>query len=155
MPRDGATIGYRCVRLGTGEGPLKLQLTDATGNPFRGDMLQPRSGAEDFPDAPREREQMTFAGGVFTSAESFKNIAFVLVKAGEVPIARIPIAIFPDQVAVRQVSVSDKLPSAVEAAASDMSERTRNARVMQAKVFGDLSTLQQKEKAKSLLTVLN
>jgi hypothetical protein len=113
-------------------------------------MLQPRSGAEDFPDAPSDREEMKFASGVFTSSQSFKNIAFVLVKAGEVPIARIPIAIFPDQVAVRQVSVSDKLPSAVEAAASDMQDRVRNAQVMQAKVFEDLGSLQKKEKAKAL-----
>jgi hypothetical protein len=151
LPSDGGTLGYRCVKLGTGEAPLKLQLTDMTGNPFPGDRLQPRAGTEDFPDATtRQREEMKFTGGVFTSTESFKNIAFVLVKAGEAPIARIPVEIYPDQIAVRRVSVSDKLPSAVEAAAADMFERTLNARVMQLKVFEDMSTLQKKEKPKAL-----
>src|SRR5262249_50244007 len=42
LPFDAITVGYRCVRLGTAEGPLKLQLVDPAGTPFRGDVLQPR-----------------------------------------------------------------------------------------------------------------
>jgi hypothetical protein len=150
LPRDPGFLGYRCVKLGTGEAPLKLQLTDATGTPFRGDMLQPRAGMDDFPDAPREREEMTFSGGVFTSKEPFKHVAFVMVRAGDAPIARIPVEIYPDQVAVRRVNLADKVPSAVEAAAADMLERIRSARVIQARAFEDLSTLQKKEKPKAL-----
>jgi len=152
LPQNAGFLGYRCVKLGTGEGQLRLQLTDATGNPFRGDTVQPRAGSEDFPslENPRKREEMKFSGGVYTSAEPFKHIAFVMVRAGEVPIARIPVEIFPEQVAVRRVNLADKIPSAVEAAASDLLDRIRNARVIQARAFEDLSGLQKKDKPKAL-----
>jgi hypothetical protein len=151
LARDPGFLGYRCVRLGTGEGPLRLQLTDATGRPYPLDTLQPRAGAEDFPnETPREREEMKFSGGVFTSKVPFNHVAFVLVRAGEVPVARIPVEIYPDQVAIRRVNLSDKLPTAVESAAADMLERIRTARVIQARAFDDLSVLQKKEKPKAL-----
>jgi len=152
LPQNAGFLGYRCVKLGTGEGQLRLQLTDATGNPIRGDTVQPRAGTEEFPSAdnPRKREEMKFSSGVYTSAEPFKHIAFVMVRAGEVPIARIPVEIYPDQVAVRRVNLADKIPSAVEAAASDLLERVRNARVIQARAFEDLSSLQKKDKPRAL-----
>jgi hypothetical protein len=40
---------------------------------------------------------MTFADGVFTSKERFQNVAFVLVRNGDTPVARIPVEIYPDQ----------------------------------------------------------
>src|SRR5262249_60054115 len=61
LPFDATTVGYRCVRLGTSEGSLKLQLVDPAGTPFRGDVLQPRAGADDFPEGLNEREEMTYA----------------------------------------------------------------------------------------------
>ena len=70
----------------------------------------------DFPDQPRNREEMTFADGVFSSRETFKNIAFVVVKAGESPLARMPVEIYPDRVAVRKVNLnpaSELAPSVV------------------------------------------
>jgi hypothetical protein len=151
LPRDASTLGYRAVRLGTGEGPVKLQLTDGAGTTFRADTLQPRAGVNDFPDAHRDREEMIFSDGVFTSRETFKNIAFVMVKAGETPIARLPIEIYPDRVAVRKVTLNPAAePSPAVAASMDMAERVRSARVMQARAFDEVTTLQQKEKPKAL-----
>jgi tetratricopeptide (TPR) repeat protein len=151
-PKDAVTLGYRCVKLGTGEGPLRLQLTDPAGAVYRGDTLQPRAGADDFPDpaAPRDREEMTFADGVFTSKDKFQNIAFVLVRAGDAMVARIPVEVYPDQVAVRKVSLTGKLESPVTSAAADLWERVRNARVVQAKAFDEVAELQKKEKPKAL-----
>jgi len=151
LPRDAGTLGYRCVKLGTGEGPLRLQLTDPTGRILNMDAVQPRAGVEDFPtESPRVQEEMTFAGGAFTSKEPFKNIAFVLVRAGDAPIARIPVEIYPNQLAVRRVNLADKLLTPVEADSADLLERVRTARVIQARAFEDLSALQKKEKPKAL-----
>jgi len=151
LPRDAGTVGYRCVKLGTGEGPLRLQLTDPTGRILNMDAVQPRAGVEDFPgEAPRAQEEMTFAGGMFTSKEPFKNIAFVLVRGGDAPVAKIPVEIYPDQLAVRRVNLADKLLSPVEADSFDLLERIRTVRVIQARAFEDLSVLQKKEKPKAL-----
>jgi tetratricopeptide (TPR) repeat protein len=151
-PKDAVTLGYRCVKLGTGEGQLRLQLTDPNGAVFRSDTVQPRAGADNFPDpaAPRQQEDMTFADGVFTSKDRFNQIAFVLVRAGEAPVARIPVEVYPDQVAVRKVSLTGKLESPVTSAAADLWERVRNARVIQARAFDEVAELQKKEKPKAL-----
>jgi hypothetical protein len=150
-PKDAVTLGYRCVKLGTGEGPLRLQLTDANGAIFNGNTLQPRSGAEDFPDpASRDRGEMLFADGVFTSRERFNQIAFVLVRSGDSPVARIPVEVYPDQIAVRRVSLNNRTESPVVAAAGDLLDRVRNARVIQARAFDELAELQKKEKSKAL-----
>jgi len=151
--RDGLTLGYRCVKLGTGEGVLKLQLTDAAGTPYRADTLQPRAGATDYPDPmnSREREDMTFADGVFTSKERFHDIAFVLVRNGDTPVARIPVEIFPDRVAVRRVNLNPAAePSPVQSAAADLLDRVRSARVIQARCFDEVAALQKKDKPKAL-----
>ena len=151
LPHSAGFLGYRCVKLGTGEGPLRLQLTDSTGRPLSSDAVQPRAGAQDFPDTtPRDREQMRYSSGVFTSIDSFKNVAFVMVRTGEVPVTHVPVEIYPDQIAVRRVNLSDKIPSAVEAAAADLLERVRTARIIQVRAFDDLSSLQKRDKPKAL-----
>jgi hypothetical protein len=151
--RDGLTVGYRCVKLGTGEGVLRLQLTDAAGTPYRADTLQPRAGASDYPDpmASRDREEMRYADGVFTSKDRFQNIAFVLVRGGDNPVARLPVEIYPDQVEVRRVNLNPAAePSPVQSAAADLLDRIRSARVIQARCVEEVATLQKKEKPKAL-----
>jgi hypothetical protein len=149
--RDASSLGYRAVKLGTGEGVLKLQLTDPAGNPFRNDTLQPRVGVSDYPDASRDREEMRFADGLFLSSEPMKNIAFVLVRAGETVLARIPVEIYPDQVAVRKVRLNpNSEPAPFMSAAADMMERIRGLRVMLARSFEEIGTIQAKDRQKAL-----
>jgi tetratricopeptide (TPR) repeat protein len=150
LPRDAFTLGYRAVKLGTAEGPLKLRLVDAAGVPFRGDVLQPRAGVQDYPDAARDREEMAFADGVFTSKETFKHLAFVTVRAGDALVARIPVEIFEGQVATRRVDPKQTQVPAAQAVATEMMERVRTARVMQARCFDEIGTLQAKDKPKAL-----
>ena len=150
LPRDAFTVGYRAVKLGTSEAPLKLRLTDAAGAPYRSDAVQPRAGALDYPDTARAQEEMTFADGVFTSKEPFKNLAFVTVRAGDAMIARIPVAIFDGQVASQPVDPRKTQVPAAQAAALDMRDRVRTARVMQARCFEEIGTLQTKDKPKAL-----
>lgn len=149
--RDSASLGYRAVKLGTGEGVLKLQLTDPAGAPFNANVLQPRVGVNDFPDGSRQREEMRFADGVFTSQDSLKNMAFVLVKASDTIVARIPVEIYPDQVAVRKVRLNpNSEPSPFVLAAADMVERIRGSRVMLARSFEEIGNLQAKDRQKAL-----
>lgn len=150
LPRDAFTVGYRAVKLGTGEGPLKLRLTDKAGAPFRADAVQPRAGVQDYPDAPRDREEMTFADGVFTSKETFKHLAFVTVRAGDATVARIPVELFEGQVARREVTPKSTPVPPATAAALEMMERVRTARVMQARCFEEIGTLQTMDKPKAL-----
>jgi hypothetical protein len=94
---------------------------------------------------------MTYADGVFTSKEKFQNIAFVLVRNGETPVARLPVEVYPDQVAVRRVNLNPAAePSPVQTAAADLLERIRSARVIQARCFEEVATLQKKEKPRAL-----
>jgi hypothetical protein len=148
---DAFTVGFRAVKLGTGEARLRLRLTDsASGVPFRNDVVQPRAGALDYPDAARANEEMTFADGVFTSKEPFKHLAFVSVRSADALIARIPVAVFEGQVATQPVDPRKAKISDGQAAALDMRERIRTARVMQFRCFEEIGTLQAKDKPKAL-----
>jgi hypothetical protein len=145
------TVGYRAVRLGTGEAHLKLQLTDGAGTPFRGDVLQPRVGVKEFPEGVRDREEMRYADGVYISQEVCKNIAFVVVKAGDTIVGRIPVEVYPDRIAVRKVNLNPAAePNPVLLAAADMLDRIRSARLMQARSFEEVATQQARDKQKAL-----
>jgi tetratricopeptide (TPR) repeat protein len=94
---------------------------------------------------------MRFADGVYTSQETMKNIAFVLVKAGDTIVGRIPVEIYPDRVAVRKINLNPAAePNPVLLAAADMYERIRSARVVQARSFEEVGNLQTKDKQKAL-----
>jgi hypothetical protein len=148
---DAFTVGYRAVKLGTGEARLRLRLTDGdSGVPFRADVVQPRAGTQDYPDAARDNEEMTFADGIFTSKEPFKHLAFVSVRSADALIARIPVAVFEGQVASQPVDPRKAKVSDAQAAAQDMRERVRTALVMQARCFEEIGTLQTKDKPKAL-----
>lgn len=151
--RDGLTLGYRCVKLGTGEGPLRLRLTDPAGAPFGPDKVQARAGDTEFPNPqdPRARDELRFRDGVFVSEEKFRNVAFVLVQNGQTPVARIPVEIFPEHVATRKVHLNPAAePSPAQWAATDLLDRIRSARVIQARCFEEVAALQKTAKPKAL-----
>ena len=153
LPRDGNTVGYRVVKLGTTETIVRLRLTDMAGNPLRGDSIRVRVGETDFPtDNSREREEMVPADGGFVSKQPRKNLAFVLVTSNESPVARIPLELFAGHTAVRKVNLDPSAEARNDAAdrARDMLDRIRSARVMTARVFDELTELQKKEKPKAL-----
>jgi hypothetical protein len=65
-------------------------------------------------------------------------------------VARIPVEVYPDQVAVRRVTQTNRTESPVVFAAGDLLDRVRNARVIQARAYDELAELQKKEKARAL-----
>ena len=151
LAKDAITLGYRCVKLGTGEAALRLRLVDGSGAPLKADNLQARVGIADFPDAsPRDREEMSSKDGVFTSKDPLKHIAFVLVKAGDTPLARIPVEIYADHVAVRRVNPGKGDDDYLVSLVKDFVDRVISARVVQARSFDDLVVLQRKEKPEAL-----
>jgi hypothetical protein len=94
---------------------------------------------------------MAFADGVFTSRQRFKNIAFVLVRNGETPVARLPVEIYPDHLAPRKVNLNPAADlSPGQQATADLLDRVRSARVIQARCFDEVAALQKKDKLKAL-----
>ena len=153
LPRDGATVGYRAVKLGTAETPVKLRLTDGAGNPLKGSNIRVRAAEADFPaDATRDREELVLADGVYTSKEPLKNLAFVVVTSNDAPVARIPLELFAHHTATRKVTLDPKADAQNDAAdrARDMLDRVRGARVVLARTMDELSDLQRKDKPKAL-----
>ncbi len=95
LPRGAA--GFRCIKLGTIETPLRLQLTDADGRLQKPAALQVFARRQDYPEGDREAEQTSYRDGAFVSKETFAHIAFVRVLLGNRRIARIPIELLDDQ----------------------------------------------------------
>ena len=153
LPRDGATVGYRAVKLGTAETPVKLRLTDGAGNPLKGANIRVRAGEADFPaDGSRDREELALADGVYTSKEPIKNMAFVVVTSNDAPVARIPLELFARHTATRKVNLDPRADAQNDAAdrTRDMLDRVRSARVVLARAVDELSDLQRKDKPKAL-----
>jgi tetratricopeptide (TPR) repeat protein len=152
LPRDASTLGYRCVKLGTAEGPLKLQLLNAGGQPHKGDELQVRGGVVDYPVKDREGSEFFYADSVFASKDPFSHIAFIMVKSGNDPVARIPVEVYADQVVQRRVTLNPKSVgrSYFSEIAGDLLDRIRSARVVQASSFEEIVVMQKTDKQKAL-----
>lgn len=152
LPRDANTVGYRCVKLGTAEAPLKLQLVNPSGSPFKADELQVRAGVTDYPAKDRDGSEFTFSEGLYSSKDAFAQMAFVLVKAGEAPVARIPVEVYADTVLVRKVALNPKNAgrSYFMEIAGDLLDRIRSSRVVQAGSFDEVGNLQKLDKTKAL-----
>jgi len=95
--------GYRCLKLGTANAPLRLRLVNERGLPHAN--LQVKAGRGGFDTASGAP---TFAGstnrdGFLETRDKFSHAAFVLVNHGESLVARLPVPIVQDQVAVYTV----------------------------------------------------
>jgi tetratricopeptide (TPR) repeat protein len=151
LPRDGNTIGYRCVKLGTGEGSLQLRLADLSGNPLKVDSLRVRAAAADYPEAPKEKDELVLRDGVYVSQEPLRHIAFVGVQSGATPIARFPVEIYPGQIAIRKVKYDPNAPTSIlDDLVDDMVDRIRSARVIQEKAREELVQLQRVDRTRAL-----
>jgi len=141
-----SVIGYRCMRLGTTEGPLKLQLTDTNGLPQTASLLV-YARAEDFPDGNKEAEQTTNQkNGLFVSTERFSNVAFVRVKmSGGRGLSRIPVEILDDQVQTRTIrlDVDAELRDRIDADRRGVISRITDGRLIQVRCFQEITALEQ------------
>jgi hypothetical protein len=98
-------LGYRCVKLGTSEGPLRLRLINERGLPHADlDIWASQTGLDDL---GRRLDRTGRDGSIDSQSEKFSQVAFVTVKQGQAAVAKIPIPIIEGEVAVRTV-VLDK-----------------------------------------------
>lgn len=95
------SAGFRCVKLPTSTGPLRLRILDDKGQPHA-KALQIRVHSEAFQSGESAEEELVSpdSSGLFISRRPFDNMAYVRVVTGASQIARLPVAILEDRPAV-------------------------------------------------------
>jgi len=146
--------GFRCVKLPTSSGPLRLRILDEKGQPHS-KALQIRVHSESFQtgESPEEEVVSPDAAGMFVSRRAYQNMAYVRVVTGASQLARLPVAIFEDRPAV----VSLKIDAAAEEL-GQLLEAKRNllqlhneALLVQLERLKETSTLMGKDKLEEAL----
>jgi tetratricopeptide (TPR) repeat protein len=146
-------IGYRCIKLGTTEAPLRLQLTDPNGVPHKGAALQVYARADDFPDGTREAELTDGRDGLFISKEPFNNVAFVRVMLGSRRLSRIPVEILDERVEVRSIRLDPNAEQRdrLEADRRALLSRITDGRLIQVRIFQEITAFEQAGKKQQAL----
>ncbi len=99
LAKGEGVLGFRCLKLGTTEAPLRLRLVrdQKTGAPLRGATV--KVSAFDFqPDSTDQ--SVTSPDGFVTTSKRYRHIAFVIVEWARRDVAQIPIEIVGDQTVV-------------------------------------------------------
>lgn len=99
-------LGYRGLKLGAGEGPLRLRLVDDQGLPLDGLQVEVGHRGFDHPNDFKPRGA-TQGGNLPFDPEKYEQLAFVKVLYRRTPIAQIPVVIFDGRTAVCRVNVAD------------------------------------------------
>src|SRR5262249_7549914 len=151
LGEDKGVLGYRCLKLGTGEGPLRLRLVDDKGLSLDG--LQVEVGRQGF-----ERSDVKFAGttkseGLLQTEESYPTLAFVLVLSHREVIARVPVPILEDRIAVLRVTPNTEggAVSQLVAAKRRLLERLTEAILVQNDLRKELGELMAKSRHEDAL----
>lgn len=105
-PLAQSSAGFRCVKLPTTSGPLRLRILDDKGQPHS-KALQIRVHSEAFQKLESSEEEVLSPdkSGMFTSRRPYQNLAFVRVVTGASQIAQLPVAIFEDRPAVASLKI--------------------------------------------------
>jgi len=147
LVEDKTTLGYRCLKLGTSEGPLRLRLVDDKGLPLDG--LQVEVGRHGFD----RQDDLKFAGttkseGLLQTEESYTNLAFVRVLSHRDLVARVPVPILEDRVAVLRVNsnTQGEALSLLVAAKRRLVERLTEALLVQDDLAKELGELMARSK---------
>lgn len=150
---EKAALGYRCVKLGTADGPLRLRLVDDKGLPLDG--LQVEVGRHGFD----KKDDMKYQGttkseGLLQTEDSYSNLAFVVVLSRREPIARVPVPILEERVAAIRVNpnMQGEAVSQVVASKRRLLERMTEALLVQDELRKELGELMAKSKQDEALT---
>lgn len=141
-------IGYRCVKLGTIEAPLRLQLVDAGGAILKQPSLAVYARTDTFPDGDRESDQTALKQGAFVSKDPISHAAMVRVMLGDRRVARIPVEILEDRVETRIIRLDPTAEARdrLEAERRGLSTRITDERLIQIRVFQEITALEQMDK---------
>ncbi len=105
MEKPGV-LGYRCLKLGSDEGPLRLRLVDDKGLPLDGLQVEVGRHGFDRKDGFKPRGS-TKGGNLPFSPEKYEHLAFVKVLYRRTLIAQVPVVILNGRTAVCRVSIAD------------------------------------------------
>ncbi len=94
-------LGYRCLKLGTADAPLRLRLVNDRGLPHS--KLQVKVCRVGFETDKTNvvQDSSTNREGYVETSEKISHVAFVVVQNGTAVVARIPIPIWEGNIAVR------------------------------------------------------
>jgi hypothetical protein len=104
LPSGATVLGYRCLKLGTSRGTIRLRVVadDRSGTPLAG--LQILFSDSGFQDAPLERAS-TKADGLVKTERLYANVAFVRILRANIPLAQVPVEILDDRAITCAVSI--------------------------------------------------
>jgi predicted nuclease with TOPRIM domain len=106
MVQGGSILGYRCIKLGTVAGPLRMRLVDDRGQAHTR-TLQIRVHPQKFVTGESPDEEVINSDrGLFVSKKSYDHVAFVRVVTGARIIAQFPVDVADDRVATITVGVN-------------------------------------------------
>jgi hypothetical protein len=138
-------LGYRCIKLGTTRGPLRLRFVEASERaptPQPGLQVRVRHYGFTGEDSARE-EGTTNADGFFQAGRDrpFENLAFVTVLDGNIEKARIPVAIVDDRPVVIPISVKAEASAPLQFRRNLWLQRIYENLLVQAELFKQLNDL--------------
>ena len=98
MTLSRGVVGYKCLKLGTTESPVRVKVQDANGGPPAGtELLQVRATDKDFPLRADPRDSLKYEkDGVFHSLRPLRNLACVVIAVGTTREAKFPLPVFGD-----------------------------------------------------------
>ena len=152
-PLPRGTLGFRAVKLGTVVTPLRLRLVDQAGQSQKAAALQVHARGTEFPDGDREADQAPARDGIHTSAKPFEHVAFVRVMLGNRRLARIPVELLDDRIETRLVRLDPaaELRDRLDAERRSLVTRLTDGRLIQVRVFQEITALEQEGKKQEAL----
>ncbi len=152
LARDEGVCGYRCLKLGTIEAPLRLRLVRdrKTGAPLSGCTV--KVSPSGFQSRSQEQRVVKNADGFVTTENRYRNIAFVVVELNQIVLANIPVEIMGDQTLVCFVSVDKNVEKRgqLDREKSRWLGRLSESHDVQATLFKEVSTLAEKDRERAL-----
>ncbi|MBL8794444.1 MAG: hypothetical protein JNM56_11105 [Planctomycetia bacterium] len=105
LAAGSGVLGYRCMKLGTGDGPLRLRLVNDQGLPHFN--LQVQGSKDGFEPGARQADQgFTNREGFLQTRDKFAHVACLTVVHGGNAVARLPVPILEDQLVVQSVNAN-------------------------------------------------
>lgn len=153
--RDGRTVGYRAIKLGTSETTARIRLVDQQGKPMSKDSIRVRIGEKNFPNdrMMNDQEIMTINDGIYSSKRPLQQIGFLLVTSiNDAILARIPVDLYQQHVHTIRITLdanADRRKS-IEAEIRGLQDRVRVGRILLGSAVREVSDQQKTDKPKAL-----
>lgn len=145
----GRALGYRCLKLGTREGPLAIRLVSNEGSgPRVGGQITVRANESGFQVPPAPRDTFLFQDGLFRSQRPYAHLACVVISVGPGAGNQFPVPILTEEVVTLPFETDPQRVEAASAlqAVAALMNRVADARNAQTICFQAVSELIKREK---------